>query len=176
MHLELYIGTKAVKAALMTRGEYNALRGWEVPADENPADAGYLVEYTDGGRPNVPGFSGYVSWSPRDVFERAYRRPRGMDFGQALTAMRAGICVRRAGWNGKGMWLLLVPGTPSVYLRDGSPYAIALEGNEHVKGDSIEILPHIDMWTTNAHGRRAMLPGWLASQTDMLAEDWTVIK
>ena len=90
MHLELYIGTKAVKAALMTRGEYNALRGWEVPADENPADAGYLVEYTDGGRTNVPGFRGYVSWSPRDVFERAYRRPRGMDFGQAAEAIAAG--------------------------------------------------------------------------------------
>jgi hypothetical protein len=31
------------------------------------------------------------------------------------------------------------------------------------------------MWTTNAHGRRAMLPGWLASQTDMLSEDWEVV-
>jgi len=32
------------------------------------------------------------------------------------------------------------------------------------------------MWTTNAEGRRAMLPGWLASQTDMLAEDWQIIE
>ena len=148
MHFELYIGTKAVKAALMTRGEYNALRGWEVPADENPADAGYLVEYTDGGRTNVPGFSGYVSWSPRDVFERAYRRPRGMDFGQALTAMRAGICVRRAGWNGKGMWVAL----------------------QRPDEGSKMTLPYIYMYTTDGN-----LVPWLASQTDMLADDWCVL-
>lgn len=68
-----YVGIKAVNAKPMTRGDYNALRGWDVPADENPADAGYLVEYADGQRPNVEGFEGYVSWSPADVFERAYR-------------------------------------------------------------------------------------------------------
>jgi len=68
-----YVGIKAVNAKPMTRGDYNALRGWHVPADENPADAGYLVEYADGQRPNVGGFEGYVSWSPADVFERAYR-------------------------------------------------------------------------------------------------------
>ena len=39
---------------------------------------------------------------------------------------------------------------------------------------TIEILPHIDMWTTNSEGRRAMLCGWLASQTDMLSEDWMI--
>jgi hypothetical protein len=38
-----------------------------------------------------------------------------------------------------------------------------------------DILPHIDMWTVNADGRRAMLPGWVASQTDMLADDWTIV-
>lgn len=68
-----YVGTKAVNAKPLTRGEWCALRGWDVPADENPADAGYLVEYADGQRPNVEGFEGYVSWSPADVFERAYR-------------------------------------------------------------------------------------------------------
>lgn len=70
--LETYVGTKVVHAVPMSRGDYNALRGWEVPVDENPADAGYLVEYTDGGGPSVPGFPGYVSWSPADVFERSY--------------------------------------------------------------------------------------------------------
>lgn len=68
-----YVGTKAVNAKPLTRGDWCALRGWEVPADESPADAGYLVEYADGQRPNVEGFEGYVSWSPADVFERAYR-------------------------------------------------------------------------------------------------------
>lgn len=71
--MQKYIGTKTINAKPMTRGEYNALRGWEVPADENPADAGYLVEYTDSPNPNVEGYAGYVSWSPADVFERAYQ-------------------------------------------------------------------------------------------------------
>ena len=91
-----------------------------------------------------------------------------MNFGEAIAFLKAGARVRRRGWNGKGMWLVLVPGTPRAELREGSPYRKALGEAE------CEILPHIDMWTTNAEGRRAMLPGWLASQTDMLSEDWEV--
>ena len=174
--MKTYIGTKQVIATPMTRGEYNDYRGWTLPADEDGADEGYLVEYLDGGKPNHPNHPGYVSWSPKEQFDKAYRPTTGISFGLAIEALKQGKKVARAGWNGKGMWLVLVPGTPSVGLRDGSPYAIALEGNEHVMGNRIEILPHIDMWTTNAHGRRAMLPGWLASQTDMLAEDWMIVE
>ena len=67
-----YIGTKLIKAQPMTRAEYNTYRGWALPADENGADEGYLVEYLDGGKPNVPGHAGYVSWSPKEQFETAY--------------------------------------------------------------------------------------------------------
>jgi hypothetical protein len=67
-----YVGTKVVHGTPMTRGEYNALRGWTVPENEDPNDAGYLVEYTDGGESNMIGFTGYISWSPKAVFERAY--------------------------------------------------------------------------------------------------------
>ena len=56
----------------MTRGEYNIFRGWELPANEDGADEGYLVEYTDGGKANTTAYAGYVSWSPKDVFERVY--------------------------------------------------------------------------------------------------------
>lgn len=69
----LYEGTKRVHATPMKRGDYNAYRGWQVPADVNPADAGFLVEYVDGGKPNDPRHAGYISWSPRDVFERSYK-------------------------------------------------------------------------------------------------------
>ena len=94
---------------------------------------------------------------------------QGMTFGEAIQQMKLGNKVARQGWNGKGMWLVLVPGQKEVQLREGTPYHKAL-------GEiSIEILPHIDMWTINAEGRRAMLPGWLASQSDMLAEDWFVV-
>lgn len=164
-----YIGTKIIRALPMTRQEYNDYRGWQLPADENGDDEGYLVEYVDGGKANDPRHDGYISWSPSNVFKRAYRSVEGMTFGLAIEALKAGKKVARAGWNGKGMWLILVAGTPNAALREGTPYREAL-GRE-----SCEILPHIDMWTTNAEGRRAMLPGWLASQTDMLAEDWAVV-
>ena len=70
---QLYEGTKRLYAKPMTRGEYNAYRGWAVPADENPADDGYLVEYVDGGKANDSRHAGYISWSPKDVFERSYK-------------------------------------------------------------------------------------------------------
>jgi hypothetical protein len=166
--MKSYIGTKRINAAPMTRAEYNSFRGWQLPADENGADEGFLVEYADGGKPNTAQYAGYVSWSPKEQFDNAYRPVTQMTFGLAIEALRKGEKVARAGWNGKGMWLILVPGTPAVNFVEGSPY--------HKAGlTSGEILPHIDMYTTNAQGRRAMLPGWLASQSDMLAEDWVIV-
>jgi hypothetical protein len=166
--MKRYIGVKEINAKPMKRAVYNAARGWTLPADENGDDDGYLVEYIDGGQANTTAYAGYVSWSPSDVFERAYKPMDGMTFGLALEALKRGHKVARKGWNGKGMWLVLVPGTPVIHPTPDTPY-----GKAGVT--ECEILPHIDMWTTNAHGRRAMLPGWLASQTDMLSEDWGVV-
>ena len=45
--MKKYVGTKVVEARQMTRGAYNKFRGWQIPADENPEDAGYLVKYSD---------------------------------------------------------------------------------------------------------------------------------
>lgn len=167
--METYIGTKLIKARPMTRAAYNDYRGWELPADENGTDEGYLVEYLDGGQRNHPDHDGYISWSPAPVFDNAYRLTDQLSFGQALEALKVGKKVSRAGWNGKGMWLVLVNGTPVARLHDGSVYKVSTGLAE------CEILPHIDMWTVNADGRRAMLPGWLASQSDMLADDWTIV-
>ena len=169
--MKTYIGTKLIDATPMNRADYNTYRGWQLPANENGADEGYLVEYHDGGKGNDSRHAGYISWSPKEQFENAYRETTGMSFGLAIEALKKGLKVARAGWNGKGMWLVLVPGQKDVALRAGTPYQKAL-------GDTppIEILPHIDMWTTNAHGRRAMLPGWMASQTDMLSDDWAIVE
>lgn len=68
-----YVGKKEINATPMTRAAYNVLRGWELPADENGEDEGFLVEYVDGGKANHPDYAGYISWSPKDVFERAYK-------------------------------------------------------------------------------------------------------
>lgn len=72
LEMKTFTGTKTVNAKPMNRLDYNRLRGWALPANEDGADEGYLVEYTDGGKPNHPDFAGYISWSPKAQFDRAY--------------------------------------------------------------------------------------------------------
>lgn len=69
---KLYVCHKHVKALPMTRAAYNELRSWVLSADENGADEGFLVEYLDGGVSNHPDYPGYISWSPKGVFEKGY--------------------------------------------------------------------------------------------------------
>lgn len=93
-----------------------------------------------------------------------------MSFGNAIECLKLGEKVARKGWNGKGMFLVCVPATIDCVLREGSPYHSAL--NSETAGQStVTINPHIDMYTATGE----MQPGWLASQTDMLAEDWCVV-
>jgi hypothetical protein len=98
-----------------------------------------------------------------------------MDFGQAIAALKDGKQVAREGWNGKGMFLVLAGGykVAKANLREGGPINAAFLESRGL--DEMEILPHIDMWTVNASGRQAYLPGWLASQSDMLASDWHIV-
>lgn len=85
-----------------------------------------------------------------------------MNFGQALEALKSGERVSRAGWNGKGMFLFLVPG--SRFTVNRAPLlGIYPEGTE------INYHAHVDMRTATGE----VVP-WLCSQTDMLAEDWVV--
>lgn len=72
-YMKTFIGAKVIKAMPMDRDAYNRYRGWETPANENPNDEGYMVEYLDGGKSNHPDHKGYISWSPKDVFENTYR-------------------------------------------------------------------------------------------------------
>ena len=71
--MKQYIGTKVINAMPMNRQDYNDFRGWTLPEDENGEDEGYLVEYIDGGKANTSQYAGYVSWSPKEVFEHAYK-------------------------------------------------------------------------------------------------------
>lgn len=61
--MNTYVGVKLIKAKPMTFGEYRALRGWDVPEGKDPNEMGYMVEYQP---------DGYQSWSPVEVFEKAY--------------------------------------------------------------------------------------------------------
>ena len=71
--MKKYVGTKELKAIPMNKEEYCQYRQLEVPLNENPKEEGYLVEYLDGGKPNDERHLGYISWSPKDVFEKAYK-------------------------------------------------------------------------------------------------------
>lgn len=169
--VQRHIGVKEVNAIPMSRKEYNDLRGWTVPADENPDDAGFLVEYIDGGKPNHQDFIGYISWSPKEVFDRAYRPVFGLTFGLAIEALKAGRKVARAGWNGKGMWLSLSCDGSREVAADNfwSPHNAAFAREN---GGKAKVLPSITMKTATGE----ILMGWLASQTDMLAEDWVIVE
>lgn len=164
--MQSYIGTKVVGARPMTRGEYNAYRGWDLPADENPADDGYLVEYRDSPNQNHPAHANYISWSPRDVFRKSYHKAGiGLTFGEAIESLKAGHKIARAGWNGKGMFLYYVgPGRYPPSTPTGTE--IASEHKDHL----VPYRPYIAMFTVD----RDVVP-WLASQSDVLEEDWVVV-
>lgn len=121
---------------------------------------GYKVRYPDG----------YTSWSPADVFEAAYYPTEGMTFGLAIEAMKAGNRVARAGWNGKGMWIALTWAEPRIVLAEDfwSPHA---RDHADENGGEAQVLPAILMKTADG----SILMGWLASQTDMLADDWMIV-
>ena len=159
--MTLYIGTKLIRAQAMSRAEYNAYRGWTLPADENGEDAGYLVEYLDGGQSNHPNHVGYISWSPADVFDRAYRLSTGLTFGMAIEALKLGKCVARAGWNGKGMFLFLIQGSNDIAKLHGYGFGELL--GEPTFRDAI-FMKTVD---------NQLVP-WTASQTDCLADDWKI--
>jgi hypothetical protein len=90
--------------------------------------------------------------------------PQTFEFGTALSYLKAGGTVARLGWNGKGMFLLLVPG--STFQVNRAPLL-----GIYPAGTEITYCPHIDMRT--ADGK--IVP-WLASQTDVLANDWVLLK
>lgn len=169
--MKQFLGTKLLLAVAMTRGEYNEHRGWPAPKDEDQTTPGYLVEYQDGGAPNHPKHAGYISWSPADVFEKAYRPTNGLNFGLALEALKAGHRVRRAGWADEDMWLSVsCNGKRSVQAEHfWSPH-----NREHARwnGGAATVLPCITLKT--ATGEIQM--GWLASQSDMLADDWQLVE
>lgn len=90
-----------------------------------------------------------------------------MNFGQALEALKNGAYVTRKGWNGKNMFLWLKPGTivREEWCHDPTLLKLAREN-----GGTVEALPTICMKTAD----NKVLTGWLASQTDMLSNDWEI--
>jgi hypothetical protein len=104
--------------------------------------------------------------SPADVFEKSYQPADALGFGHALVALKEGKKVARAGWNGKGIFLYYVPA--NSYPAGQNPLGT-------MKGifpdDMVPYGAYIAMKTAQDN----VVP-WLASQTDVLADDWQIVE
>jgi Protein of unknown function (DUF2829) len=89
-----------------------------------------------------------------------------VDFGAALTALRTGGKLARTGWNGAGMFIVLQAGYPDgIAINDNTAKATGI-----VEGTVCRFRPYLMMFTAQAD----FVP-WVASQTDVLAEDWALV-
>ncbi len=88
------------------------------------------------------------------------------DFQEALGLLKIGSKVSRSGWNGKGMFLFFVPGYVTPFQEASWPVSDFFN-----PGDLITNLPHIAMYTAQGE-----LVPWIASQSDILADDWDLVE
>lgn len=86
------------------------------------------------------------------------------NFSRALDEIKSGKKVARAGWNGKNMFIFLVNG--STFKVNRPPLNVL-----YPEGTEITYCPHIDMRTADG----SIVP-WLAAQTDLLANDWGIVR
>jgi hypothetical protein len=161
MEMQKFIGVKLINAMPMTVGDARNEHNVVVKFDGSDDEEGYLVEYPDG----------FKSWCPSKQFEEANRPSDFMSFGFAIEAAKKGARIARKGWNGKNMFVYLVEGTtiPVELCRGACAEAVAAAGA--LPGASQDIGSHLDMMA--ADGK--IVVGWLASQTDILADDWEIV-
>ena len=156
--MKQYIGSKIVKAwpcyripVIGGRYEYCKLDEVVPTCITGQPEDGYRVQYEDG----------YLSWSPKAVFEKAYRETPGLSFGLAIEAAKMGKKIARAGWNGKNQYVELA-------------YCISYKNN----AAEIVNVNHCNIGNKAFAfvGTSGVQMGWLASQADMLADDWQIVE
>lgn len=152
MEMKTYIGTKIIEAIpAIRKGSTVYEKDQPIPKSMDPEQEGYKVRYQDG----------YESWSPKAVFEEAYRPIDGMNFGLAIEAMKKGKKCRRAGWNGKNQHIELA----SAISYTSPEGVIVNAGHDAIGNKAIAFC-----------GTSGIQMGWLASQADMLADDWEIVE
>ena len=146
--LRRYIGVKIVEA-------------WpedKVCDGDNVSSAGYAVKYSDG----------FQSWCPKQQFEEANRPCDAMPFGHAIEAMKQGLRVARAGWNGKGMFAVISEGylleAEKFFNKDLQKHAVKLGGFMKVR----------DCFLLKTAQDDAAY--WSPSTSDCLADDWQIVE
>lgn len=150
--MDSYVGVKIISAEPMTMAKASQYfnRPFEVAAATKDAE-GYRVVYEDG----------YESWSPKSVFDATYRKTDGLTFGIAIEALKKGLRVCRKGWNGKGQFIELA--TNISYVSPSGD--ISNVNHEQMGNKAIAFV-----------GTSGVQLGWLASQADMLADDWQIVE
>lgn len=158
-----YIGTKVVQAKPMPLKDAQYVLGREIKPATDEED-GYLVVYNDG----------YRSWSPKSVFDAAYRKLGEMDFGLVIEALKFGLAVRRKGWNGKGLFVVkqisshieggIIPNMQS--LPQSAKNILLSRENAHIDYTN-------QMLIINPDGRA---DSWVPSVSDIFAEDWEIVE
>ena len=153
--MQKYIGVKIIYAEPMDECTFlRKVKSQDV--SDRETRPGYRVVYPDG----------YVSWSPKNVFEEAYRPTDGMTFGLAVEASKKGAKIARTGWNGKGMFVVYQKGYPQG-IPCNKQSADAWGINE---GDLFKCEPYLQIKMVN--GSHSM---WVPSINDTLAEDWMIV-
>lgn len=235
-----YIGTKNIKASdPMTKQMYCDYRGWTVPEGEDPDELVRLVEYEkdEESKQNHKDHEGYISMSPKHVFDKAYKiaeshidriniekqnleslhvkldnainnklipvgekhNPypelraqslamgmyreillqrqlnifKGMNFGLAIEALKIGHKIARAGWNGRGMYVVLQEGTliDPALVRGGAAKCVAdAMDDRDLAVLRIKINPHMSIKNVDDS-----ISTWVPSVNDCLAEDWIIL-
>lgn len=74
-----YIGIEEIKAEPMTRGAYNLYRGWQIPADEDPSDKGYIIKHTNG----------HMQWLPKEIFESIFTEKGANALNDTILLMKS---------------------------------------------------------------------------------------
>lgn len=148
--MKQYIGTKLIEAepAYRVDGKIYPASG-PVPRSLNRQE-GYKVRYADG----------YESWSPKDAFQGAYRPTESMNFGLAIEAAKKGYKIARLGWNGKGQYVELAKNISYV----GPGGKVVNTYHQAIGNCALAFV-----------GTSGVQMGWLASQADMLADDWMIV-
>ena len=172
--MKKYIGVKIVEAAPMNllafQKEFNRNVGYQGITDDSGDCEGYLVSYPQ--PDNQP--SPYQAWSPKGIFEDAYRMTDGLTFGLAIEALKKGLKVARKGWNGAGQWVVAMP---PLFLppnnSDGQGAKVNERTAKHIGvGTPMDCQPYFVLWTA----QQKWQPGWIPSTSDLLADDWTVVE
>lgn len=155
--MEKFIGLKQIHAEPCSKRDYyKEKKGWFLRAEDDVE--GYKVVYEDG----------YVSWSPRTVFEKAYRKIDEMTFSEALESCKRGKKIARRGWNNKGMFIFYLP--ESMVKEEWCKDTI-LKDLAHQNGGEIKCESMLRIHTAS----KTISSGWRPTNLDLFETDWYIV-